>query len=236
MSKIKCAQIHHREIVQRVIDAVKFKSFVPRAAFADERCGALRASTRQILRAAHPAPHRVPGSKSIKIAEHESKRVADFAVRFRQAAASRFLTSTCPRCNRATPPTGAKYPRPICRKFRSARTTLPQRLRHRPALLVQRPAIREHIAIGSRIVHAFGHQQRTVEPSAKLIGPFQIHVRGPRQIRRAEHGKIRGSRIKPNVENVIFLTPLRGAAGTLRSRGKQVLPPNAKTKRPRPRA
>src|SRR5437762_10147062 len=48
-------------------------------------------------------------------------------------------------------------------------------------LLVERPAVGDDATIGRSVTHAGGHQQRTVEPAAILIGAFEINVGGDRQ-------------------------------------------------------
>ena len=92
-----------------------------------------------------------------------------------------------------------------------------ERFRHRPAVLVERPAVREHLAVGRAAAHADANQQRAVEPAAILVRAFEVHVRGPGQFRvgrarRIEHRQMRRAGIEPDVENVVFLAPARGAA------------------------
>ena len=92
-----------------------------------------------------------------------------------------------------------------------------KRFGHRPALLVERPTVREHPPIRRALANPNADQQRAVEPAAILVRALQIHVRRPRQFgigfaRRTKHGKVRRSGVKPDVENIALLAPLCAAA------------------------
>src|SRR5207249_11005005 len=94
-----------------------------------------------------------------------------------------------------------------------------ERLGHRTAPFVERPTVRDDAAIGRSVAHAGGHQQRTMEPAAILVGAFEINVGGP--LGTFQYRQIRRAGIEPDVENVIFLAPFCGATGTLCPRGEQ---------------
>ena len=62
-------------------------------------------------------------------------------------------------------------------------------------------------------------QQRTLEPATVLIGAFKVNIGGP--FSAVKNGEIRRAGIEPNVENVVFLAPFSGSAGTLGAGGEQ---------------
>ena len=223
--EIKRAQIHYAEIVQRVEDAMKFEAVITLAALADQ-FGRARE---------HPAidfPEvRIGQGVALRIevgqiAGHEAERVADLAIGLgelrhdvvRHAHVGRVVLRGDPQ----TQQVGAPFVADL-----GGQHDVAQRFRHRPALFVERPAVRQHVSVRRAAVHADADQQRALEPAAILVGAFQIHVGGPGKIgrgriRRIEHGQMRRAGIEPDVENVGFLAPAGLAAfRAARARGKQ---------------
>ena len=228
--EIKSAEIHHRKIVQRVEDAMEFKSLVPFAALRDEfrRPGK------------HPAVelfhfgvgHRIArGIETGEISQREAERVAQLAVRLGKLRHHVVGHAHVRRIILRRNPQAQQIRAPLLAHFRGQHG-IAQRFRHRLALGVERPPVREHVPVRSAIPHGDADKQRAVEPSAILVRPFEIHIRRPRKllpigIEAIEHRQMRRARIEPHIQNVGFPAPTGRAARTTRARAAAILPPDA---------
>src|SRR5256885_2170977 len=65
-----------------------------------------------------------------------------------------------------------------------------------------------------RALGAGADEQRRLEPSAMLVVPFDVEIRGPRQLRTLlQHRELRAAGVEPDVEDVALLAERRIAAG-----------------------
>ena len=83
------------------------------------------------------------------------------------------------------------------------RDDIAQRLGHLAALLVHGEPVGQHALVGRALVHGLGHQQRTVEPAAMLVRPFQVHLHRCGDLRALlAHAFEAHARIGPHVHDV----------------------------------
>src|SRR6267143_4756723 len=144
-----------------------------------------------------------------EVAEGEAERIADFAIGFAElrhhALAHFYVGLVFDGANPEAQQIGA----PLFANFNWIERVA-ERLGHRAALFVERPAVGHNTAIRRTVTHAGGYKQRTVEPAAILIGAFEINVRGP--LGPLQYGEIRRAGIKPHIENVVLFAPFCRAA------------------------
>ena len=145
--EIERAQIDAAEIVQRVIDAVKFEILVPLAALANQRrrCGA--ASTRRFPTARHREANRAR-DRNRKDSRARSETCCESCGRLRKAASSSasddaHVGGVVLRRHPDAQQIGA----PLFADFVGIHDVA-ERLRHRRALFVERPTVRDDLAVG----------------------------------------------------------------------------------------
>ena len=89
-----------------------------------------------------------------------------------------------------------------------------QRLVHCLSFAVHGPTVCQHLAVGSSL--SFGadrRQQRGLEPATVLVAAFQIDIRRPtHSLAVLQHGKVRGTGVKPTVQRIGFLCKRTAAA------------------------
>src|SRR5882724_511519 len=223
--EVEGAEVHDTVVMDGVIDAVEFVAGVPFAALGNEFGGAIEHPTIDFLELI-VRKSVARGIEIAEIAKGEAEGVANFPVGFAElrhhALAHFYIGLIFHRADPETEQVGA----PLFADFDGI-DRVAERFGHWAALLVESPAVRDDAAIRRSVAHAGGNEKRAVEPAAILIGTLEINVGGtpilPRVDKtefRCEHCQIRRTGIKPDVQDVVFLTPFRRAAGALRS-GRQ---------------
>ncbi len=228
--EIKRAEIHHGKIVQRVEDAMKFKSLVPFAALRDQFRRARKHPAVELFH--FGVGHGIARGIEIgEISQREAKRVAQLAIRLGKLRHHVVGHAHVRRVILRRNPQAQQIRAPLFAHFRGQHDVA-QRFRHRLALGVERPAVREHVPVRRAIAHGDANQQRAVEPSAILVRPFEIHVRRPGKflavgIETIEHRQMRGARIEPHIQNIGFLAPVRTRRRNSACPQAAILPPGA---------
>ena len=175
--KVKRAEVHDAVIMDGVVDAVEFVIRVPFAAFLHQFRSAVQ----------HPPVDffelvvRERVARRIKISQvsqREAEGVANLAIGLGELGhhpfAHLYVRLVFDRCD----PEAQQVRTPLLANL-SRGNHVTERLGHRPALLVERPAVRDDSAIRRRVARAGGHQQRAMEPAAILIRSFEVNIGGP---------------------------------------------------------
>ena len=112
---------------------------------------------------------------------------------------------------------------PDCLMMSCGKGLVAERLRHLPALLVEREAVRQHDVEGRAAARAAALEQRGLEPAAMLVGAFEIHHLVVAAVDFAvdagkagevdgvfEHIGVGRAGVEPDVENVVDLLVIGG--------------------------
>ncbi|MPL90964.1 hypothetical protein SDC9_37023 [bioreactor metagenome] len=149
--------------------------------------------------------------KARERAQHEAQRVAQTAIAVRGALQDLRPDALVGGI------VGLRHPQPqdvgaVFVDHLLRRDGVADRLGHLHALLVEREAMRHHVAIGRAADRGRALQQRGVEPAAVLVGAFHVDVGDavPGAVRTvAQHEGMRRPAIEPDIEHVIDLFIIR---------------------------
>ena len=107
----------------------------------------------------------------------------------------------------------------------------------RPAVAIERPAVRGATAVRRAAAQPHADQQRTLEPAAILVAAFQIEIGRPAQpvlfVQRREMAR---AGIEPDIENVVLFGEFRCPALRARRSRREPVPPRFARTRYRPNA
>ena len=149
---------------------------------------------------------------ALDLAEQESERVADLAIcladmREDLAVAGHVVGSIDGRDPQAHDVGAAGV------AFLVRVDDVAERLGHLAALAVKREALRDDRLVGSCAVRAHRGHKRAHEPTAVLVGTFEVHIcRELEVVAMLAHGGMRNARVPPHVEDVLVRLQVMAAA------------------------
>ena len=180
--RVKRAEIDSDERVDRLEDRAVIVRVV-RAAGSSARASRIaRGCIDRLLPSASVQRRRVTGSKVVQVRRQIAQRVANLAVRLRDAredllADARLLLVIAHR-HPQTQDVGAALLDDILRCDHVAK-----RLRHLLAFGVEQEAVRQHLAIRRASPSAQPQEQRALEPATVLVAAFEVQVRTAMSVR-----------------------------------------------------
>ena len=199
--EIERRQIDRAEVVERMVDGVKFIVRIGLPHALDELVQA--ADDEPVdLHALCQRNRVLPGVETLivpQIAQQEAARVPDPSVGLGHAVEN--LRGDAD----VFPVILPRHPEPqylgaVFLDNLFGRDRVAQGLAHLLALAVHHVAVGEHLAVGRGVPYTHGGEQGAVEPAAMLIAALQIHVRRPRQLLSfLQDGRLAHARVEPHV-------------------------------------
>ena len=169
------------------------------------------------------------GLEIVQVAQQEPRRVANAAVRLRQALEDVHGDAHVVAVVRGGHPQ-AQYLRPKLIDDLLGRDGVAQGLGHLAALAVQGEAVGQDLLIGRLALDGHCREERRLEPAAVLVAALQIHLAGPGEAEvLVQHRHVGNAAVEPHIQDVAVLLHVVAAAvvahGLVPQQGLQALAP-----------